>query len=143
MKLFTKEEVHSGVKEDNERLKAENHHLQLVNRSLNKRLDRTRSNFSQDRVQAQQQYEEFQNEIARKKSQLLEELITIQKEIKKERDLYYGLIAKQDSLDERLHDIEERETKLKMRESYVEELEKKISEHGKKLQQTKLQEGTH
>jgi len=44
------------------------------------------------------------------------------------KEIYYGLVVKQDELDEKIHQIRNEESKLNLRLAYVTEIEKKINE---------------
>lgn len=125
MKLLERTEAQSKIKRDNEELILTNLRLRKLWRDMTDKLNNIRENYEPEKLKKLQEFEIFCKDILGKKAKLLEELTGIENEIKKRKDIYYGLIAKQDLLDARIEEIKDSEKKLDMREAFVGELEKK------------------
>jgi len=88
-------------------------------------MNKVKEDYKPERLKALQDFNKFVEEITVRKSKLLEELRGIEALIDQKKELYYGLIEKQDILDEKLHQMREEEKRLDLRVAYVEELERK------------------
>ena len=73
-------------------------------------------------------FEVFCKDLLIKKDNLLQEYNALEAEIQKKKDVYYGLIEKQDVLDEKIYQANEQEKKLNLREIFVSDLEQKFRE---------------
>ena len=128
MKLLDRKEAQSKVKKDNDELILSNIRLRKLWQEITNKLNTIKENYNPDKLKILREFETFCKDILEKKSKLLEELMGIQKEIEKKKDIYFGVIAKQDLLDEKIYQMKEQEKKLDMREAFVGELEKKQRE---------------
>lgn len=89
------------------------------------RLNTAKKNYDPEKVAALKEFDAFLADIQEKKSKLLREMKAIESIIEEKKELYYGLIAKSDALEERAHAVKESEDKLDLREAFVSQLEKK------------------
>lgn len=125
MKLLSKSDIQSSVKKDNEELLETNLRLRKGLIGVIKNINTARTDYSSDKVRALKDFDKFVEELNQKKSNLLKELRDLTEVVEKKKDIYYGLIEKQDILEEKLYQMSERESKLDLRESFIKELEKK------------------
>lgn len=128
MKLLDCKEAQSKVKKDNDELILSNIRLRKLLQEITNKLNTIKENYNPAKLKILQEFEIFSKDILEKKSKLLEELQGIENEIVKKKDIYYGLIVKQDLLDEKIYQIREQERKLDLREAFIGELEKKQRE---------------
>lgn len=128
MKLLSKTSAHAEIKKENEVLIDTNIRLRKIEKEIRERLNTIKEDYAPDKVKRLQEFERFCKGINDKKSKLLEELSGIEIAITKRKELYYGLVEKQDLLDEKLHNLKEKESKLDLRVAFVEDLEKKWEE---------------
>jgi len=128
MKLLDKKEAISLKKKENDSLIESNLRLKKTEQVILRRMSVLKENYEPEKVKAYQDYEQFCIEINEKKSKLLKELKDIQTHIEEKKDVYYGLIEKQDSLEEKIYQMMEEDKKLSLRKSFVEDLERKWQE---------------
>lgn len=128
MKLLTTKEAQSQKKLENDALIESNMRLKQVEARLSSKLHSMKDNYDQDKVEKWTEYEDFVEDINNKKSVLLKELKDIQKYIEEKKEVYYGLVEKQDILEEKMHNLIEKEKKLELREAFVMDLERKWRE---------------
>lgn|SRR3990167_4339491 len=128
MKLLAKKDVDNKLRRENEELIDTNIRLRKSYTDIVKRLGTIKENYEPDKIKKLKEFEDFCKELQIKKSKLLEEYREIDTAIERKKDLYYGLIAKQDLLDEKVYQIKKEEEKLGVRQLFVEELERKWQE---------------
>ena len=128
MKLLSRNEAQSKIKKDNDELIGTNIRLRSLWKEITQRLNLARDDYDSEKMQKLRKFEEFCREILIKKSKLLEELTGVENAIKEKKELYYGLVVKQDILDERMLDLNEQEKKLEIRQLFLENLEKQFKE---------------
>ena len=128
MKIFSKTDAHSSIKLENDQLVESNIRLRKFYRDITNKLNNAKSDYSPEKIKILEDFEKFSKEINDKRQVLLKELNAIQKEIDDRKEIYYGLIAKQDALEERLYKADLKEKKLEERQLFVEQLEKKFQE---------------
>ena len=128
MKLLQKSEAHLKIKKDNEELVEMNIRLRKYLKDITERLNTIKDDYKPDKVKKLRDFEEFCADIQARKSKLLEELSEVERMIERKKETFYGLVAKQDFLEERSYQIKEKENKLNLRESFVTQLEKSWQE---------------
>ena len=128
MKLLPKQEAKSRIKKENEELIDANIRLRKQYKNILKKLDTIKDDYTPEKVKRLEDFEKFCIDIQQKESKLLQNLEYIKQEIEKKKEVYYGLIEKQDQLDERIYQADEKEKKLDLRENFLKELEKKQAE---------------
>lgn len=128
MKLLARKEAQIGLRKENETLLDTNIRLRQAERNVLERLNSAKENYDPEKMKALKDFEIFVSDINDKKSKLLEELNAYGKLIEERKEIYYGLIQKQDLLDEKLHQVAEENKKLDLREAFVVDLEKKFRE---------------
>lgn len=125
MKLLPKQEADSRIKKENEELLDTNIRLHKHYKSITTKLDRLKDDYTPEKLKALKEFEDFVKEVSSKKSKLLKELRDLEQRIEDRKDVYYGLVIKQDALEEKLYEMREKESNLELRERFVVELEKK------------------
>ena len=125
MKLLSKNEAQSSLRKDNDELLETNIRLRHFERTVTQKLNHIKETYEPEKLAKLKEFEQFCKELAVKRSKLLQELAGIEQEIVKKKEIYYGLIAKQDALDEKIFNLHEQESKLKLREAFVVDLEQK------------------
>lgn len=132
MKLLAKKEAQKGIKKNTEELLESNLRLRKMEMDVLGRLNTAKLNYDPEKVKALEDFERFCKDIMVKKSALLEELNAYTKLIDEKKELYYGLIAKQDALEERRAQILEESRKLDLREAFIISIEQGFKEkvHG-------------
>jgi hypothetical protein len=128
MKLLNKTEAESSKKKENDLLIESNLRLKQIEISIKRRIERAKSNFDPEKLKALVDFEKFTEELNQKKSLMLKEMNDIQGHIDAKKDIYYGLVEKQDMLEEKMYQMSEKEKKLDLRESFVNDLERKFKE---------------
>lgn len=128
MKLLQKNEARLKSKKDNEDLIEQNIRLRKYLKDVNDKLARVQDDYGQEKLKRLADFEKFCGEINEKKSKLLKEVVDIEKQIEKKKDIYYGYIEKSDALTEKLYVMQKKEEQLNLRENFVKELEKKQRE---------------
>lgn len=128
MKLLQKTDANARIKKDNEELIDTNIRLRKYANIITKRLNSIKETYEPEKVKLLQDFERFARDLVEKKSVLLQELTAIETLIQQKKEIYYGLIEKQDILDERIYVLKEQEKKLNLRQAFVEELENKQKE---------------
>lgn len=128
MKLLSRTSALSAKKKENDELVDTNIRLRKYESEVTKRLNNIRVNYDPEKLKKLQEFEVFCKDITAKKAKLLEEYRGLEELIELKRELYYGLIVKQDALDERMYQMKEEENKLKLREAFVVDLEEKWQE---------------
>lgn len=126
MKLLTHKEAQIGIKKSNEELLDTNIRLREMEKQVIKRLNEAKLDYEPEKLKALKDFEQFVADLNQKKSKLLEELNAYNKLIEERKDLYYGLVSKQDLLDEKVHQVAEANKKLDLREAFIVDLEKRI-----------------
>lgn len=125
MKLLAKTEAQSKVKRDNDQLIAENLRLRQFWKDITQKLNTVKESYEPDKLAKLKEFEQFAMDLMVRKAKLLEELQGIENEIIRKKDIYFGLIAKQDALDEKIYQMTEAQKKLDLRERFVVDLEQK------------------
>lgn len=98
--------------------------LSKIIRAKRIELDSLEANYDPKTLKAKREFEDFCRDLQDRKSKLLQGLTEIEAEIEKKKDIYFGLVAKQDALEEREHAVSERERKCELRENLISELER-------------------
>lgn len=125
MKLLSRTQAQSKLAKDNDELVETNIRLRQYEKEIITRLNTVKEDYEPDKLQKLKEFEQFAKGITAKKAKLLEELKGIEIAIEQKKDLYYALITKQDRLEERIYQANEREEKLNLRETFVSDLEEK------------------
>lgn len=125
MKLLSKTSATSQLKKDNDVLIETNIRLRKSYASIVQKLNTLKDSYEPEKFQLLKEFESFSKDILNKKSVLLQELKYIEDEITKKKDIYFGLIEKQDLLDEKVYQVAEENKKLDLRKTFVEDLEEK------------------
>lgn len=128
MKLLAKNDATSKKKLENDALIESNLRLKKAEQVLIARLNSLKNDYEPEKMKKLEEYEAFVVEINNKKSNLLKEMTDIQRHIENKKELYYGLIEKQDVLEEKMYLMTEKERKLDLREVFVVDLENKWRE---------------
>lgn len=125
MKLLSKTLARSAVKKENDELIETNIRLRQYWQEITNKLNTIKETYEPDKLRLLKDFEQFVKDITLKKEKLLAELHDIEKLIADRKEIYYGLIAKQDTLEEKIYQANEQEKKLAMRQAFVEDLEEK------------------
>lgn len=128
MKLLSQKDVQSSKKKENEALIETNIRLRKFYKDITDKLNVVRENYEPEKVAKLKDFEEFCKDLISKKSKLLEEFNVLERAIKEKKELYYGLIEKQDELEEKIYQVNEAHKKLDLREAFVVDLEQKWKE---------------
>ena len=128
MKLLNKISAVASLKKQNEDLIETNVRLRKYEKDIIKRLNTIKENYEPDKLKKLKEFEDFCKNLNVKKSKLLEELNVLEKTIELKKELFYGLVVKQDVVEEKLHNLIEQENKLDLRVAFVEELERRWNE---------------
>lgn len=126
MKLLAQKDAKASIKKDNESLLESNLRLRRLEKNVLDRLNLAKLNYDPEKVKALEDFDRFCKEIQEKKSKLLAEYVQIEKMVETKKDIYYGLIEKQDVLLEEAYQMEEKHKKLDLRESFVVSLEQEF-----------------
>lgn len=126
MKLLTRKEAQVGLNKENETLTENNIQLRQLEKQVIDRLNNAKANYDPEKLKALKDFEQFVVEINEKKSKLLQEVSAYEKLIEERKDTYYGLIEKQDALEDKVREVQEANRKLDLRETFVLDLEKRI-----------------
>ena len=125
MKLLSKTEVDSSLKKENEQLIESNIRLRKFWKDITEKLNTARDNYDPQKMAKLKDFEAFCKDLLFKKEKLLQEYNALEAEIQKKKDIYYGMIEKQDLLDEKIYQVAEAHKKLELREKFVVDLEAK------------------
>lgn len=125
MRLLQKQEAEGSLKRENADLLDDNIRLRELYGKAVERFRGMKDDYSEDKLKKLKEYESFCLELNGKKTKLLKELTEIEKAVSDRKETYYGLVAKQDALQERLYQVEQRERNLDMRENFIKEIEEK------------------
>jgi hypothetical protein len=125
MRLLSKTGVDNKIRVENDELVDRNIRLRQFERTITERLNTIKESYEPDKLAKLTEFETFCKDIEAKKQKLLRELDGIGKLIESKKEIYYGLITKQDQLEERIYQATEQEAKLKLREAFVVDLEQK------------------
>lgn len=125
MRLLSQKEAKSHAKKQHDELVSTNVSLLKVQKHLIQGNNELKDNYDPEKAIKQREFERFCELLQEKKSALLAELNGINKLIEERKELYYGLVAKQDKLQEQFWQIDEANKKLDLRQKFVEDLEKK------------------
>lgn len=125
MKLLTKTEAKSKAKLENDALIESSIRLRSYHKNITEKLNNIKDDYSGDKLEKLREFEQFCQDINNKKQIVLAELANIQKLVKDEKEIYYGLIVKKDELQEKEYQIAEEHKKLNLREAFVLDLEEK------------------
>src|SRR3990167_11484234 len=98
MKLLSKSEATLGLKKSNEDLLGSNLRLREIEKQVLKRLNEAKLDYDPEKVKALKDFEQFTADLMEKKSKLLSELNAYEKLIEERKDIYYGLVERQDAL---------------------------------------------
>ena len=128
MRLLSKTVAEFDLKRENDELIGTNIRLRQLWQNITQKLNTVRETYEPEKLKKLKDFDDFCKEILAKKSKLLEELAGIETQITQKKELYYGLIAKRDELLEKEYQISEANKKLKLRETFLEELEEKQGE---------------
>lgn len=126
MKLLSKPEIKSRIQLNNDELLATNSRLRKIYVELLAKINNTKVNYSKD--EKAQEFERFCADILQKKSILISEIKDLENDIERKKEIIYGLIEKQDALQEKEFEMKEREKKLDLREGFITNVEQKIYE---------------
>lgn len=125
MQLLSPKEAKSKLRKENDELVDTGSRLSKFVRAKHVELNTLQNNYDPDKVKAKADFDAFCKDLNEKRSRLLQELAGIQKEIDAKKDVYFGLVAKQDALEERTYKADKREESLNLRENLISELERR------------------
>lgn len=125
MKLFSKKESKTKTELENKEILDTNIRLRATHRRLLRDMNESKADYGSDKIRALREFNEFCRDLTEKKNKLLGEYKVIEEMVEKRKEVYYGMITKQDELEERIYQNSEREKKIDLRERFVEDLEKK------------------
>lgn len=123
MKLLSPKEAKPILRKQNDELIDTSLRLSKLVREKHAELNTLKGNYDPEKVRAKAEFDAFCKDLNEKKGRLLEELSGIQKEIDTKKDIYFGIVAKQDSVEERIYKADRREESLNLREKLISELE--------------------
>ncbi len=126
MQLLARNVAQSKLKIENDNLVETNIRLRQYERVITERLNNVKDSYEPDKLQRLKEFETFCADIQAKQTKLLQELASIEKQVEAKKEIYYGLIAKNDAIDEKIYLMNEQEKKLKLREAFITDLEQKI-----------------
>lgn len=125
MKLLARSEAQASKKRENDALVESTLRLSGYHQRLTKRLANIKDDYSADKLARLREYEQFCKDLNAKREKLLKELSAIESIIEEKKEIYYGLIEKQDALEDKAREIKEENEKLDLREKFVLDLEEK------------------
>jgi len=125
MRLLTKTKARRGIKRENEVLIESNLRLDDYHKLITHKLNTIKDDYEPEKLKILEEFEAFCVEQQVKREKVLGELSAIQKMIEDKKEVYYGLIEKQDALEEKQHQLDEENKKLNLREAFVLDLEQK------------------
>lgn len=125
MKLLSKQKVDNRIKRERDVLLEDASRLRKYIRQQEAKLSTIKDDYSRDKLEALKEFEAFVGRLHDAKDKLLKEYNDVNEEIKKRQEVYYGLVEKQDALDEREYQIQRKEQKLNDREGFIKQLEAK------------------
>ncbi len=125
MKLLSKNEAYASKKRENEGLIESNIKLRKFYKDISDRIRGAKLDYSEDKLKALKEFDQFCADINEKKSKLLKEFNDISNAIEDKKEIYYGLVVKQDELEEKVYQVNEREKKVELREKFISELERR------------------
>ena len=125
MRLLTKTKARRGIKRENEVLIESNLRLDDYHKLITHKLNTIKDDYEPEKLKMLEEFEAFCVEQQVKREKVLGELSAIQKMIEDKKEVYYGLIEKQDALEEKQHQLDEENKKLNLREAFVLDLEQK------------------
>lgn len=125
MKLLTRKEAQTSLRKENDELIESNIRLRKSWQEITSRLNNLKNDYEPEKLEKLKEFEAFCKDILARKAKLLEEINALDTEITRRKDLYYGLIAKQDALDEKIYQMNQKEETLNRREVFVTDLENK------------------
>lgn len=128
MKLLSRKEAQGSLRKENNDLVDTNLRLRAYEKAITERLQTLKDDYEPEKVAKLKEFEAFVKDITTKKTKLLREVEALDEVIKAKKDVYYGLIAKQDSLDEKGYEMEQEKINLNLRKLFVEDLEQKWRE---------------
>ena len=128
MKLLSKTDAGNSLKKENEQLIESNIRLRKFWNEITQKLNDVRDNYEPEKMAKLKEFEQFCKDLLIKKEKLLQEYSALETEIQKKKDIYYGMIEKQDLLDEKIYQVAEAIKKLELREKFVMDLESKWRE---------------
>ncbi len=112
LKLFTKDEIKQRAAVEINKLTAENKTLREFN-------SKKSQDMSERVIDAQKQYNALVDSYKKNKEEMMRELAILQQQIQIKKEILYGLVDKQDELDERERKLAEREVFIKDKETYI------------------------
>lgn len=125
MQLLSPKTVHSKKKLENEALIDSNIRLRRYEQGIVKRLNTLRDSYEPDKLQKLEEFERYCKDLQAKKEKVLQELAQWQELVKTTKEIYYGMVARQDELQEIKYQIDEENKKLNLREIFISDLETK------------------
>ncbi len=125
MKLLSKTHAQSKIQKENDQLLETNIRLRGYERKIIDRLNTVKDSYEPDKLLKLKEFEQFVKELNAKKIKLLEEYASLELAITQKKEILYGMVEKQDRIDEQIYQANEREKKLNLRESFVSDLEQK------------------
>lgn len=125
MRLLSRPNVERKLLNENNELISQNIRLRDFERAVTDRLNTIKDSYEPDKLAKLKDFEEFCQQILTRKAKLLEEVAGIEKLIEDKKDIFYGLVAKQDALSEKQYQIDEANKKLNLRETFVKDLEQR------------------
>lgn len=128
MKLLPTKEAKDKLRKENDDLIETNLRLRGYESQVKKRLGALKEDYEPDKLAKLKEFEAFCKDLITKKGKLLKELSDIEYAIKQKKELYYGLIAKQDALEEKQYELKQKEMNISLREVFVEDIERKVKE---------------
>ena len=125
MQLLGKKQARSTAKLENETLIESNIRLSQYHQDITRKLNDVKDNYDPEKLKILKDFEDYCKDIQAKKTKVLGELNTVEQLVEEKKEVYYGLIEKQDILMEKEHQINEENKKLDLRQTFVTDLEAK------------------
>lgn len=126
-KLLDKKSATSKLKQDNDTLIESNIRLRKYYADITKKLNGLKDSYDPEKLAKLEEFEKFSKDLLAKKAKLLEEYSQIDALVEQKKEQYYAMIEKSDALDEKMYQVNEANKKLDLRQVFVQDLEKKIT----------------
>lgn len=126
MQLLDSTIAQSKKKLENDALVDSNVRLRKYYSTIVQKLNTVKESYEPDKLQKIKEFENFCKELQGKRETLLKELSQWQTLLAETKETYYGMIAKQDELQEIRYKIDEENKKLDLRQTFVEDLEERF-----------------
>lgn len=123
MKIFSPEEIKTSAEKDVQSLEVKRRFLTEKVTTLSAKVADLQKEYQALKIEVGQ---DFSGKLMAQKSKLLKEYQQLEKKVEEKKEILYGLIEKQDQLDERERAIDVKEQNLNHRETFIKALEEKM-----------------